>query len=256
MTREEWLRAVASKMVAAEVNQNKSNAELANILNVLANSKNVATTKEEALDLINTTRGGVRPKSSGAVANHGQTNAEISAPYRFVALNDRIAMPEPAVVDQWREGRLHDEPLSEGMCGEIAIDIEFDTPMLIGDGGEDQQRPLMIDGAPVIPGATLRGLVRSTLEIAAFARLSQTNLHRRFAVRDFAHPRFTNEDRETKAGWLTRVSSASDGVDEVVQIEPCRDWPILIRGGIERDTVEDHLEWLGRPFASMRPRVK
>jgi hypothetical protein len=102
------------------------------------------------------------------------------APFRFAPLNEKVLKPQAEVARLLRHDLADGEgllstPLKDGYSGQIKIDIAFDGPMLIGQAEGDVQKPLEIGARHCIPGATLRGLIRSTLEIAAFARLSQIN---------------------------------------------------------------------------------
>ncbi|MCC5975935.1 MAG: hypothetical protein JJT81_18060, partial [Rubellimicrobium sp.] len=176
------------------------------------------------------------------------------APFRFLPLNDRIAMPEHVIRKAWDAGRLHDLPLAEGLSGRLEISITFDGPMLIGEPDPSDSAtslPVKVGQEPVIPGATLRGLARATLEAAAFARLSQTNLHRRFGIRDFNHELFTDDARKAvRAGWL-RPAEPRDGADNAYIIEPCYWYRVRIRDlkGATSDSATWHLDWLGKKLS-------
>ena len=115
-----------------------------------------------------------------------------SAPYRFITIADEVVLADEA------EGkRSITDPLPDGYCGTIEVEWIAETPILIGgaahareSGANGEVFPLEIGGKPVIPGSTFRGLVRSDLEIVAFAKLTQANLHHRYPLRDFMHPNF------------------------------------------------------------------
>lgn len=182
-----------------------------------------------------------------------ELQGSLTAPFRFLPLNEVIAQPEAEIISAWQNGHLHDRPLTGGYCGQLTLTLTFDGPVLVAGSGDGATAgPVKIGEDPVIPGATLRGLTRATLEAAAFARLSQTNLHRRFGIRDFEHDLFTDEARKAvNAGWL-RPSRAEDGVETAYVIEPC-DWsPIRIRDlkGAASDSPEWHHGWLGKDLAA------
>lgn len=253
MTVSEFVANIAKQLSSLEQNRDKGNLELARILVALVSQKKVVLSIDDAELAIQKARGQNtdtverHPGSHAADQNAGGTlNSEFTAPYRFTAVNDVIAPPEDGALAAWSEGTLHNKPLANGLCGEVTIEIGFDGPMLIGDNStEGQATPLMLDGKPIMPGATLRGLARSTLEIAAFAKLSQTNLHRQFAVRDFEHEKFRDEDRpKVQGGWLYRTVGEND--KEVIEVQPCEMYLLKIR-----DFKTDHLEWL---MKSMKER--
>ena len=171
----------------------------------------------------------------------------LTAPFRFAPLNTAVCEPEENVAKAWAAGHLHDQPFQDGLCGRLSISVTFDGPMLIGDGGEAVTKPMQLDKEHIIPGATLRGVLRATMEIAAFARLTQTNLHRRYGIRDFKHELFKDEARkDVRAGWLT-----ADG-DGGYQIAPCNWWPVRIRDlkGVTSSNGVWHKAWLQKPLGT------
>ena len=111
----------------------------------------------------------------------------ISAPYNFVPLADWVHIPE------W--GRLvsHDWPFKDGCSGEIRYRLIAESPLLIG-GRQDkrecnnaphtQVHPFRLpDGRYAIPGASLKGMLRTVVEIAGFGRMRMVD-DRRLSVRD------------------------------------------------------------------------
>lgn len=153
-------------------------------------------------------------------------------PYRFVPLNTVIVPPQPEAL-----GPLN-EPVKGGLCLEIAIDWRAETALLVGEtaaGDKDRvSRPLKMGDDWVIPAASLRGMIRAVVEIAAFGRLSQVDGHLRFPLRDFEHPRYRaselakpqvesvtpspiSDSSKVHSGWL---SKAEDGR---YAITPCGD---------------------------------
>jgi hypothetical protein len=97
----------------------------------------------------------------------------ISAPYRFAVLENTVAMPEGQVDLSM--------PLAEGLCATIEVEWVAETPLLIGNGGNDAE-PMQYphpDKAEadryVIPGSSLRGMIRSVTEALALGRMTQVN---------------------------------------------------------------------------------
>lgn len=165
------------------------------------------------------------------------------APFRFISLSQKVAEPEAVVKTSWMEGSLHDRPLPDGLCATLEVAWEFDGPMLIGNGKENAE-PLKVAGHHVLPGSTLRGLLRSTLEIAAMGCLEQVDGHRAFGMRDFNHKLFKDDTRpEVKGGWLQKRLDAEGR--EICEIAPCRIHEILIRDMHDgRSSGMDHAQWL------------
>ena len=179
--------------------------------------------------------------------SQAQADADmLTAPYRFIPLNDRIALPEDRIRKAWEAGTLHSLPLEDGFSGRLEVNITFDGAMLLGQPETgNTSGPMKLGEDYVIPGSSLRGLVRASLETAAFARLTQTNLHRRFGIRDFEHELFSDENRKAvRAGWLRKAKPDEGGKVEYL-IEPCKWYRVAIRGlGGSFDSPEKHRDWL------------
>jgi CRISPR-associated protein (TIGR03986 family) len=101
------------------------------------------------------------------------SNVGLKSRYRFIPLSRWIHEPD------WRMEVSHDLPFKDGVSGWLDIEIEAKTPILIGGerrklggnkGPTDVDFYKLPDRRFAIPGSTLRGAVRSTLEIAAFGR--------------------------------------------------------------------------------------
>lgn len=128
-----------------------------------------------------------------------QQGARISAPstitasYNFVPLSSWVHIPE------WSAAVSHDLPFEDGLCGELTIEIIAETPILIGSekaAGSGAVHPCRLpDGPYAIPGASLKGMVRNVLEIAAFGRMSAVD-DQQFALRDLSGP--TKNDYQEK----------------------------------------------------------
>lgn len=132
----------------------------------------------------------------------------ISAPFRFIHLTDEVVGPEA--------DRLIDVPIPGGVSAVVDVEWTAETPLLIGEEQKDGVRPMMLPGTqiPVVPGATWRGLLLSTVQIVSGAKLGASNLHHRYGLRDFDHPYFSDVSpvgkvKEVKAGWLTRDPKSS-----------------------------------------------
>lgn len=188
-------------------------------------------------------------KDLRGLKDRGGQEIRTSAPFDFIALAEKIALPEPEVREAFRMGTLHSHPLAKGYCGTLTVDWEFDGPMLIGQGrGGKNVGPQKIGNRHVIPGATIRGLLRSTLENLALGRLEQTDKHRAFAIRDFSHALFDDDQPDVSAGWLSRVPGSPDDAPKY-QIKPCR-WariPIRDLPGVSNDA-KGHANWLTKPM--------
>lgn len=180
----------------------------------------------------------------------------IRAPYRFVPLPAKAAFVDQHLVGDGRAGPgdlqaagdgfdgYQDSPFADGISGELAVEVEALTPMFIrgsvGGEGAEQRFASAPDGTPMVPGSSLRGLLRSVVELASHAKINRVH-DRRYSVRDLdnAHlyrdymaairPGPNGEGVLTPlvaAGWLTRkqddhgVAAELDD-DHMGTIVPC-----------------------------------
>lgn len=130
----------------------------------------------------------------------------ITAPFRFADLNRKVALLE-------KMPRL-DRPVPGYLSATLAIEWAVETPLLIGDSEDKDENapatPFALGNDWAIPGASLRGMLRSALETVAFGRMWQVNRHARFGLRNFDHPHYRQflqrllKRDEQKAGWLER----------------------------------------------------
>ncbi|MFA0465423.1 TIGR03986 family CRISPR-associated RAMP protein [Vibrio breoganii] len=127
----------------------------------------------------------------------------IHTPYHFVPLSKWVYMPE------WAHLVSHDVPFSDGHSGVIEYQLENKTPLCVGDSKDEQNRlkfatnPL---GQPIIPGSSIKGMLRSVLEIAGFGKFSSFD-DRRLSFRDISSSRsnyLTNviNPNKVQSGWI------------------------------------------------------
>ncbi|MBI3892088.1 MAG: TIGR03986 family CRISPR-associated RAMP protein [Candidatus Wallbacteria bacterium] len=142
--------------------------------------------------------------------------ASIPSPYNFVPVGKYVYFPE------WSDEVTHDIPFEDGVSGWVDVEVEAETPLLIGgETGRGKSGPakksfVTLDGVPAIPGSTLKGMLRSVVEIASYGKLQRFNDHR-FSIRDLYDERnYRNHMTETVgpqtyrsrvlAGWLSRAT--------------------------------------------------
>lgn len=136
-------------------------------------------------------------------------DVEIKAPYNFVPLPDKVVIPE------WGPLISQDMPFSDGISGTISLKLTAESPIFVRNGysREDAEAKNMdyssfcnMDGKYFLPGTTVKGAIRSILEILSFGkmRLDQTA---RFAQREWYNTKLykikTPEiQRNLRCGWL------------------------------------------------------
>lgn len=206
--------------------------------------------------------GGGKMPSKRRPAENTLPLEHLSQPYRFIDLPDIVVAPEPDVADN-----PIDVPLPEGFCGTITVEWVADAPLLIGGAatgksqGDGTVEPLKINGQYVLPGATLRGLVRSVTEIVAYAKMTQGNWHYRFGLRDFVHPYYANESgvsnvEKIKGGFLhIRTATDNDPKETVVELNSEK-FVYQLQGNLDWGHVRiPSLAKLGVPTHLLREKV-
>ncbi len=127
------------------------------------------------------------------------------SPYNFVPLNEKIIPSDVQDVkfDKYENGKN---------TGYIDIKIENKTPLFIRGNNADF---IIINGKPVIPGSSMRGMIRSLVEIVSFSKMDFIN-DSRFYFRSFAdslpnlRDKYHDEiNKQTKVGILFKKDLAS-----------------------------------------------
>ena len=160
--------------------------------------------------------------------------------YRFVPIDGTIVSP-PVSFEELHRGRPHK---GGSISGTLEVEWKAETPVCVGvDCGSGNVRPFEIDGRGVLPGASLRGMVRAVLEIATFSHLGRINDHRHFGFRNFTDRRYQErvQPNNIKAGWLRYC----EGVWTLTVAAPNGEYyPISFRSVLNhiRSSVEPH-QW-------------
>jgi CRISPR-associated protein (TIGR03986 family) len=109
----------------------------------------------------------------------------IFGPYHFVPLSEWVYMPD------WAHITSHDVPFKDGISGEIKYLLQNFSPLCVGGNSNASQDDRTVRWVKnpknqlVIPGSTLKGLIRNTVEIAAFGKFSAID-DNTFAYRDIS----------------------------------------------------------------------
>ncbi|MDE6803730.1 MAG: TIGR03986 family CRISPR-associated RAMP protein, partial [Muribaculaceae bacterium] len=112
----------------------------------------------------------------------------IKAPYNFVPLSDKVVFPE------WAGRISHDVPFSDGLSGSITVRLTARTPIFVRNGHSRDEAEnnapayrsfsVLPDGSYFLPGTTVKGAVRSVLEIMSFGKI-RLDKSARFAQREW-----------------------------------------------------------------------
>jgi CRISPR-associated protein (TIGR03986 family) len=131
---------------------------------------------------------------------------QVHAPYHFAPLSSWVYMPE------WAHLVSHDHPFEEGLSGVIEYELTNQTPFLVGaKQTQKENMPSQVhwsrdpDGNPMIPGSSIKGMLRNVLEIASFGKFSMVD-DNQYGFRDISNSdsRYAQKilDSETQAYWL------------------------------------------------------
>lgn len=129
---------------------------------------------------------------------------KVRAPFNFVPLNNKVYTPS------WAKFISQDIPFENGISGFFKMTIKADSPIFVRNGHSAEEQELkdetfssfskFPDGRFFIPGSSLKGAVRSVLEILSMGK-TQVDPHAMYSW-----PRDPKTDQnntlKTKCGWL------------------------------------------------------
>lgn len=133
----------------------------------------------------------------------------LKAPFNFVPLSDRGPF-----LPEWGKFVSQDLPFSDGVSGKITLDITAETDIYVrnGNAGNDSAFS-QVGGRWFVPGTSMKGAIRSVLEIVTFGKLTRFNRDS-FAFRDLT-PKAPDAavyknllQQGVSAGWLVMRDEA------------------------------------------------
>ncbi|MCF0185830.1 MAG: TIGR03986 family CRISPR-associated RAMP protein, partial [Bacteroidaceae bacterium] len=114
----------------------------------------------------------------------------IKAPFNFVPLSEKVFFPD------WADQISHDIPFEDGMSGTIKLKITAESPIFVRNGHtEDDQKngtenyesfSKTPDGRFFIPATSIKGVIRSVLEIISCGKMMQMQ-NQSFGIRDLSN---------------------------------------------------------------------
>jgi hypothetical protein len=148
----------------------------------------------------------------------------ITSPYNFVPLSPDVVTPEWGKARGMNSHALsHDAPLENGLSGSLDITLTNDTPLLIASDpdAKGEKTPLKQGVRFVIPGSSLRGMLRNVVEIATYSKLGPGMQDRKLFARDLTKSGKWYQDRmvssptatetKSKPGWLRLEDQENNG---------------------------------------------
>lgn len=144
----------------------------------------------------------------------------IKAPYNFVPLENDAFYPS------WSGHISQDIPFEDGVSGSLEYKMTALTPIFVRNGNADrenqEERFSNVRGDYFIPGTSVKGEIRSVLEVLSFGKMTQYQ-DGRFGIRDLSAtgngPYYRSQIKEVKCGWLYKECD-EDGKD-VYRINDC-----------------------------------
>lgn len=111
----------------------------------------------------------------------------ITSPYNFVPLSDKVVMPF------WAKHVSHDIPFKDAQSGVLKLTIRAESPIYVRNGvprnvNKDAEEAKVfnnINNQFFIPGSSIKGMLRSVMEIMSFGRMGNKVNDHKYSVRDF-----------------------------------------------------------------------
>lgn len=138
-------------------------------------------------------------------ANLSAADVKAKAPYNFVPLPGKTFVPD------WAEQVCQDVPFSDGMSGSISLQITADSDIFVRNGHTKADAEAKDstyrsfskdpDNRYFIPATSLKGSIRSVLEVMSFSAMTQVN-DSVFGQRDLNNKAYTSGVRNSLCGWL------------------------------------------------------
>lgn len=159
--------------------------------------------------------------------------SNIKTPYNFIPVSKAVVKP------YWAKYISHDIPFEDYQSGEIEVTLEAKSPIFVKNGIGKEEENSFYDNNKVqtrpyqfnqfqnkyfIPGASIKGMIRSVLEIMSFGRMENKVNDTRYSVRDFHNKSIysvTEISRDVYCGWLKKIG-------EEYHLKECSKKPIRI----------------------------
>lgn len=131
---------------------------------------------------------------------------QIKAPYNFVPINHEVYIPS------WGKQISMDVPFSDGEDGLIEVELQNNTPLFIRNGvgasacdKEEYSAHITLPNGEkryFLPGSSLKGMLRSVMEILAFARLKEDSYNDDF----FGFRRFGGSNDPLQTEYIKQMN--------------------------------------------------
>ena len=127
----------------------------------------------------------------------------VKTPYHFIPLSKWVYVPE------WTNRVSHDIPFKDGMRATIKYSLVNSTHLLIANEHDKTSKPAKVSwskdlhGRPIIPGTSIKGMIRSVLEVITFSKLFNVQ-DIKLSYREFNNNVYKKllKDTEAQSAWL------------------------------------------------------
>lgn len=142
----------------------------------------------------------------------------IKAPFNFVPVSEKVFFPG------WADQISHDMPFSDGLTGQLTIELEAKTPIFVRDSSCKEEFCHVKVGTSkkyFIPGTSLKGTIRNVLEILSFSKMDKIN-DDKYAIRDLNNEllyTLLGDSENIHCGWLS-LNTDENNV-QTASIEDC-----------------------------------
>lgn len=123
---------------------------------------------------------------------------EIKSSYRFVPVEKNQQFFSPG----WKNQVSQDIPFKDSLSGKISYTLTANTALLIKD---QDGKFCQVNGEYFIPGTSIKGCIRSVLEIMSFGHLDDTR------VQDNKNDKFAFRDIQDRDGYMQKMSDVYCG---------------------------------------------
>jgi CRISPR/Cas system CSM-associated protein Csm3 (group 7 of RAMP superfamily) len=106
-------------------------------------------------------------------------------------------------IPDWGKYVSQDYPFEDGVSGKIALEITAESDIFVRDGSGDKSSDFSkINQRYFIPGTSIKGSLRSVLEIVSFGKLTRFN-NDSFDIRDIKNSQYRDlMNDKIKMGWF------------------------------------------------------
>lgn len=136
----------------------------------------------------------------------------IKAPFNFVPVSKEVFYPG------WADQISHDVPFSDGLSGQMVLNLRAETPIFIRDGNNKVEF-CNHEGKYFIPATSIKGMIKNVLEIMSFGKLA-VDERLKFATREWEKEKNyiynlknPGEQIKIRCGWLKKIDGQIKIID-------------------------------------------